>query len=571
MENEKVLDIFELGKDTFNFHYNNLKNTKKFLKNYITIIDSFIESINSHKNALKTVYKDLKQNSTTDIPFKFLKKIEILINIHYNYNRTFLKTITTILDDLKKSINIMMNNISEYLSYSQNLSINIKNTSKDFYPKYDKLIQSLEETELVIIKEYTKEKYNISLNKLKIKDKDKDKCIKDSSVLEREFLNAQSDIKEKVNNYINEYNENLKKIKQKMALLNDETKNGVLNIIKTMKNNYNNFISTLYNESEIINNIDNNDTFKKEYGEYLNYTIKKDNDCELLQKINLDKYILKITKEEEKNLIENDNTKFKNNKLSKVFAFTNEDVYNIVKTIYNYNFEMINKDLYNLETEEDKLKIIELMGRLLDYNFDTHSSKEEQKLTEAEKKNFINLIFSKEEYFTKFLLCLNNYRASGKYKMDQELFDTIKYIFDKEADSLLINFNKKIASHLIILSQTFYILKGSDKHFLQKEIKKKELFRSVEFWIDHFEYHIEEELQKFEEESKKNSLVYTEKRKKKKIEDIMFSKIASLVASLNGFELEKEKVDTILLPIMDKYNLSEETKNSILSIVKIKQ
>ena len=179
----------------------------------------------------------------------------------------------------------------------------------------------------------------------------------------------------------------------------------------------------------------------------------------------------------------------------------------------------------------------------------------------------MNLIFSSDECLLKFLVCINNFRSTGKYEMDQLTFNEIKIIFDKIADNLLIKNNKKIASFLIILSQTFYVLRNNEKYFLQKEMKKKEYFRAIDFWIEHLESLIEDELKKFEEESKRNSIVYSEERKKKKIEDIVFSKIVSIIASLNGFELEKEKADNILLPVIKKYNLPNEMKESIMSLV----
>ena len=169
-----------------------------------------------------------------------------------------------------------MNNIGDYLSFSQQLAMNIKNTSEAYFPKYDKLVESLEETELAIIEEYTKKKYRICLNKQKNKDKDKDKCAKEALVYEREYLNAEEEIKEKANNYIDEFNSTLKNTKPKMIQLNEDIKNVILNIIEKLKQDYNNFINKLDNESANVTNIDNNDIFKRETGEFLNYRIKKD-------------------------------------------------------------------------------------------------------------------------------------------------------------------------------------------------------------------------------------------------------------------------------------------------------
>ena len=383
----KALDIFELGKDTFNFHYNNLKGVKKSLKNYMAVIDLFTKSIKDHLESLNKVFKEIKKYAGNDKPYNFFTKLEILIKLHYDNNSKFLQDITNSFNTLKKSINIVMNNIGDYLSFSQKLAINIKNTSESFFPKYDRLIKALDETEIAIIEEYTKKKYRIVLNKLKSKDKNKEKCARECLVLERDYLNSEEEIKEKANNYIDEYNNNMKSIKPKMSNLNEDTKNEIKNIIEKMKNNCNNLINALDEQTNKINNIDNNEIFKKEAGEFLNYRIKKDN--EILKNINLERYNIKIIKEEEKNLIENENYKAvpKHKKLNKALTYTIEDIYNIVKIFYDYNFEMINKDQYSLDKEKDKILISQLLGKILNYNFETHEN-DTKSITEDEKKHF---------------------------------------------------------------------------------------------------------------------------------------------------------------------------------------
>ena len=72
----------------------------------------------------------------------------------------------------------------------------------------------------------------------------------------------------------------------------------------------------------------------------------------------------------------------------------------------------------------------------------------------------------------KFLVCLNNYRAAGRYEMSYMTFNIINKVFDKISEKLLIKKDKKISRLLIILSQTFNIVKNDSKYFLQKELKK---------------------------------------------------------------------------------------------------
>ena len=144
-----------------------------------------------------------------------------------------------------------------------------------------------------------------------------------------------------------------------------------------------------------------------------------------------------------------------------------------------------------------------------------------------------------------------------------------KELFDKAADYLMIKSSDRIYNFLIILSQTFYIVKNNEKYFLQKELLHKEFFRSVEFWNNKLDKTIDEEIERLDEELVKNGVELNENKKNRKKEEILFTKFVSFIASLNGFELEKEKIDKILFPLFEKYNVKEEMKNSILSLLNV--
>jgi hypothetical protein len=424
-------------------------------------------------------------------------------------------------------------------------------------------MQSLEETEMIIISDYTKQKYKKAINNKINKDKDKISAVEESRKYEKLFLESDSKIKADVNQYMNDFNTNIKSIKKEMIKLNDDFKNDLLNLMNTLKKNYNTFINLLYNDSVKIKNFDKNDIFKKEIEEYLNYEIKPDDSFEIVKAIKRDKYIIKIIKENEKNAIENENN-HKKYHLTKNLIYTSTDIFNIVKIIYDYGFQTIDTDLYKLDKEKKKLKIVKYCSKFLNFNFDTNEyGKEGGFYNKEEEKYFNELIFSDEEYLIKFLYCLNYFRTTGKYELKIETFNLIKSVFCKVADNLIEKDNKKISNFLIILSQTFYLMKNGKKYFLQKELKNCEYFRDSKFWISNLEDMIKDEKEKFDIQASKNNLIFSEDKKKKKMEEIVFTKIASIIASLNGFELEKEKIDEIISSTLTKYKLSDETINTI--------
>ena len=471
---------------------------------------------------------------------------------------------------MKTSIISVSNLIGNYLSNVQKLSININNESITYFKNYEELIKSLEETEMIIISDYTKQKYKKTINNKTNKDKSKNEAIEESRECEKVFLESDSKIKGDVNQYMNDFNTNIKIIKKEMIKLNDDFKNDLLNLMNTLKKNYNSFINLLYNDSLKIKNFDKNDTFKKEIEEYLNYEIKPDDSFEILKAIKRDKYVIKIIKESEKNSIENESNNKKYH-ITKNLSYSSIDIFNIVKIIYDYDFKFIDTDLYKLDIEKNKLKIVQYCSKFLNFNFDTNEyGKEGGFYNNEEEKYFKELLFSDEEYLIKFLYCLNYFRTTGKYELKRTTFNLIKSVFCKTADNLIEKDNTKISSFLVILSQTFYLMKDGQKYFLQKELKNCQYFRAPKFWINNLEDMIEDEKLSFERQTIINGLTFSENKKKKKMDDIVFTKIASIIASLNGFEFEKEKMDEILSPFITKYKLSDQSKNTINSLIQAK-
>ena len=565
-----ALDVFSLGKTTFNFYHETLKATKKKFKNYLSIIESFVSSVETHKKSIEKINDEIKKNSSNENPFFFLQKFQLILNLHNNYIDLFLENINKTYNLLKSSITSVSNLMGNYLSNVQKLSININNESTTYFQHYNELMQSLEETEMIIISDYTKQKYKKAINNKINKDKDKISAVEESRKCEKLFLESDSKIKADVNQYMNDFNTNIKSIKKEMIKLNDDFKNDLLNLMNTLKKNYNTFINLLYNDSVKIKNFDKNDTFKKEIEEYLNYEIKPDDSFEIVKAIKRDKYIIKIIKENEKNAIENENN-HKKYHLTKNLIYTSTDIFNIVKIIYDYGFQTIDTDLYKLDKEKKKLKIVKYCSKFLNFNFDTNEyGKEGGFYNKEEEKYFNELIFSDEEYLIKFLYCLNYFRTTGKYELKIETFNLIKSVFCKVADNLTEKDNKKISNFLIILSQTFYLMKNGKKYFLQKELKNCEYFRDSKFWISNLEDMIKDEKEKFDIQAAKNNLIFSEDKKKKKMEEIVFTKIASIIASLNGFELEKEKIDEILSVAISKYKLPDETIKTINSLIEAK-
>ena len=570
MKNSKIIDIFDLGKNTFNSCYSQLNNDKKVLRLYSQQIEDYLNSIEESKNILHNINRDIDKNSSIDKPFCFLKKFEIILNLQCNYFDFFLEKSQNSFDDLKESIDKNITTITNFLSKTQTSNTNIKNKSEEFFQRYNKVITSLKKLELSTVDDYIQKTYKIPINKDKINPNKLEGLINESHNLEKEYFDSIKNMKDIFINFLNEYNLNMKNLKIAMTELNEGCKIEILNIINIMKDSCNSLLNLVDDATLKIENYDkNNNKFENGYSDYLNNEIKEE---ELFGVLNTDKYKLEIINEEDTNIFDLESFKGKNspNKQIKNLSITGNDIYNIVKKIYEFNFEMIDKEVYNLPIEKNKLEITRLSSKFLGYDFEKNEKLQKaENMSKNEINDFINFIFLKEDYLIEFLVRLNNYRALGKLELSVEIFNTIKSIFDRAADYLMVKSTDRIFNYLIILSQTFYIMKDNEKYFLQKELLHKEFFRSVDFWYNKLDKTIDEEIEKLDGELAKNHFELNENKKKKKKEEIIFIKFVSFIASLNGFELEKEKLDEILIPLFEKYNVKEEIRNSILSLLKV--
>ena len=202
------IDIFSLGKTTFNYHHEILKATKKKCKTYLSIIESFVSSVGTHKNKIDKINEEINKNSSNESPFFFLQKFQIILNLHKNYIDSFYENIDKAYNLMKTSIISVSDLIGNYLSDVQKLSLKISNESGPYFQHYDLLIKSLEETERSTIYDYTKDKYKKAIfNK---PPKETYELIDDSRECEKVFLESDFKIKNDVNQYMNDFNSNIK-------------------------------------------------------------------------------------------------------------------------------------------------------------------------------------------------------------------------------------------------------------------------------------------------------------------------------------------------------------------------
>ena len=544
MKNE-VIDLSYIGKDTFNFNISQLKNDKKLLKLYFQNIQLFMNAIEDHNKLLKKIIMEIDKYSPMDHIFNYMKKFEIIIKLHFSYLNNFLEKSRNIIEHLKTSIDSNISIISQFLTDIQETSENIKLKS-DFFNKQNQFIlTSFSQLENSVIEDYYKidKKNNLNTEQL----------INDCHKYENDFSVLSNGINSMINGYKDKYNLNMQKIKTNMIELSEKAKTDIINIIEIFKNEFNNISISSNEEIQNLQNFDiNNKELEQKLSKYLNYHIEED---ELKDLLHPTKYKINLI-----DMVNKGNHKIKGTNIQP----TKQDLYNIVELFYSYDFNMIDKTQYDMNIEKNKIEIIKKTEKLLGMDLIKNIKTDIEIFPEDEINNFIEFLFSKEDYLLEFLLCLNFFRTLGNLEFSEEQFNIIKIVFCRASDYLSEHKNKNLYYHLIILSQTYYKLNNGKKYFLQEEIKNKEFFLNNEFWIEFIEEMINKELIKFENQMQNSTKSEEEKSKRK--EEVISAYILSLFPSFNNFNLKKESIDSILLAIVDKYNLTEEKREYLFKL-----
>lgn len=144
------------------------------------------------------------------------------------------------------------------------------------------------------------------------------------------------------------------------------------------------------------------------------------------------------------------------------------------------------------------------------------------------------------------------------------------YIEKKEKDKEEIFIDKEASKLVIILSQTFYCKKDGKKFYIQKGLKNEALFHKLDFWKKIIKASIEDELNHYPNNELGNSN-HSELEKKEKEDQrqktMCFAQLASNISAMSGFGLNREEIKSIILPLSDEYQVTQENKDILFTLL----
>ena len=541
----KKMNIFNLSWNTLNNNCRKLEEYSKFIQKYLDTLNQYFMSLTELNVTFPKFSSEYSENEFDPIIKNIGQILQSSIQNQLNNLLIFLSQSQALVHSLNQSILQTTNFIKKAKEINENVYSNIKRLNDNYHKEYTSMINSIENLENKLVENYIKIHYKYS----DISENDENSlknCVLISKKLENSLINFNKD---KIRNYIEQYNSNLKDIKYNRDILNKNYYDCILSIMNNLIEYFNNLMNEIHANISLLNEYnENEDIFDFQISE-------KEVNSIIFKLFNSKKYNIKIIHNTIINYKQTTNEN-QNNLRNLTFILSEEDIYNIIKEIYNYDFISINKSDYVLENEKEKLKILDLTKKLLSYNLHKGQVKS---ITEEEIKELNNILNDNDDYILYFLSVLNQSRAQSIYEMPKKIFDIITNIFQKSLKQMEKNKNLEIGVNIITLSFSFFMKEGKEKYYFGDIVKKNKIFNSSKFWNDYTNKQIENDLKRINIIKNTNKNI-SDEISNKNIYDILLSKILPSADTMSKFGLEKKEIINIIEPLLDKYQMKKNSK-----------
>jgi hypothetical protein len=252
-----------------------------------------------------------------------------------------------------------------------------------------------------------------------------------------------------------------------------------------------------------------------------------------------------------------------------IFSNLNKiDLLGLAKKFY-HNFKMVSKTKYDIQSEEEKIKVKNYTDKLILMKKYKNSKKANEKLTSEEKKHLLELVKKKENREI-FLSRLNKIRTFGNFEYPKKVFDEILSVFQIILDEIEVDQDPFSFQFCIILSQTFYFLENGQKQYFCKYLNSHKVFHIPEMWRKLTDYMIKEKTDKYNDiEYKVQNKKYSddENKKKEKINQIIFAQLISVSNNMCDFNFDIDMAEKIMMEYIKRYELEETYTQMIMDII----
>ena len=555
-------------------HCNETENLIKVEKLYNEIIEiksNLIKYLNAFNNSTKEYLKQLKQieNNYGYYLQNYEKNKDYDINEIINVTKNIptvikekIQSYSFVTELLTESINKMKYIFEENEQIINNINLDYIDSKNDLELKYQN-IEKLKRNFFLKANEAENFLIDLTLTKKKCKQKklnaEQEKIINqllhEMEMAENEYISPVESIKHMENSFLSSIESCLNSKKVIIISNTNAIKDTVQHFLVNIKNSY----KMCYNEETQEKKLRELNQLK--LGDKLNEIMEKNKIINKpFIKFQILPYKMKILNKQQ---TKNCSSDLLNN--LPINELDDNDIYEIANKIYKkLNLKY---PYYNLEIEKEKLLTNKISNKIL--SFINKNNKLESPSKEELKQ--INKLMDSKFNRKIFIQKLNEFRNSGIFVIPEEIFNEIGEIFNSMLNKVRDDNDFYCAKNCIILSQTFYINIDENKIYLYTKIKNNPLFKSKLFWDKFIKYSIDIGISYSSNVNINNTSYSSEVIEPIKYDNIVFGQLIPLTDNMIEFGLDKNVIQELILPKIQYYNLSEESKNLILDFLKSKK
>ena len=488
-----------------------LEKFEKFIKEKIIEYTDYQNSFKEIKNELTKKYKEIEK-----IKGNFMTNINIAEeNIHKFYIKQ---------NDNKKKTNSKLN-ISQIDTNNHELYVSFEDQVNNSIQKTKKLEEEYK-TNIILVKNY-----------------------------EKNYIEAIENTREKGRNILSEIANRLKDL--------------ISDVLVFLRNSFKIPLSEIDTYINEIVSLDEYSKFDKLIkSSYKNYNI--------LKPINTEKYTLTFFKANQNNNINNINITNNNNSiieegLQEMDFVQEEEIFMTIKKMIE-NFELLDKKNFDLVVEEEKLRCKYLTLKILSFApTNKLYANQISKITLDEVEEVDDMLQKKMNRVI-FIQKLSQFRTRGIFEFPEREYNILSRLFNKIVKIIESEQDYESAINIIILSQTYYLIKNNQKEYLQKTIMNNELFKTKKFWETFVNYSINKEIELSQKTDEKNGVVINDKKEKEeKYSNIVSAQLVPITVNMIDFGLDINIVEEIILPIIKQYKISPEFAEVVMTTINMKK
>ena len=298
-----------------------------------------------------------------------------------------------------------------------------------------------------------------------------------------------------------------------------------------------------------------------------------------LKQINPEKYTLKFFQynESNKNNINNNINSLPRkdsgleNNFQELDFLQEKEIFMTIKKMME-NFDLLEKNNYNIIIEEEKLRCKYLTLKIL--SFAPKSKLYSNSIPNISKEEIeeIDKMLNKKQNRIIFIQKLSQFRTRGIFEIPEKEYKILSRLFNKIAKIVESEKDYESAVNIIILSQTYYIIKNAQKEYLQNEIMNNDLFKSKKFWETFTNYTINKEVELNKQTEEKNGIIIeNERENEEKYSNIAFAQLVPMINNMMEFRLDINIIEEIIIPLIKQYKIIPEFSEVILSPINEKK